>query len=66
HLFDDQGRNLAEQLLERGLAYQSPFPANPKFLDCYKEAEDKAPCQTRPLEPSAPRCRPDQSLYHRF
>jgi micrococcal nuclease len=42
HLFDEQGRNLAEQLLERGLAYQSPFPSNPKFLDCYKEAEDQA------------------------
>ncbi|MGB4333366.1 MAG: thermonuclease family protein, partial [Chromatiaceae bacterium] len=49
HLFDDQGRNLAEQLLERGLAYQSPFPANPKFLDCYKEAEDKARLAKRGL-----------------
>ncbi|MBP8290756.1 MAG: thermonuclease family protein [Chromatiaceae bacterium] len=42
HLFDDQRRNLSEQLIERGLAYQSPFPANPKFLDCYKRAEDEA------------------------
>ena len=42
HLFDDQGRNISEQLIERGLAYQSPFPANPKFLDCYKRAEDEA------------------------
>ncbi|MFZ1538714.1 MAG: thermonuclease family protein, partial [Chromatiaceae bacterium] len=42
HVFDDQGRNISEQLLERGLAYQNPFPSNPKFLDCYKEAENEA------------------------
>ena len=42
HLFDAQGRNISEQLIARGLAYQSPFPANPRFLDCYKQAEDEA------------------------
>ncbi len=49
HLFDDQGRNISEQLIALGLAYQSPFPANPKFLDCYKEAEDKARLAKRGL-----------------
>ncbi len=42
HLYDKNGRNIGEQLLERGLAYLSPFPSNPRFLDCYDQAEDEA------------------------
>jgi micrococcal nuclease len=49
HVFDDQGRNIGEQLLGRGLAYQSPFPSNPKFLNCYKAAEDEARLAKRGL-----------------
>jgi len=42
HVLDEQGRNLSEQLLVRGLAYPTPFPTNPKFLGCYQEAGNEA------------------------
>jgi len=49
HVFDEQGHNLGEQLLERGLAYHSPFPANPRFLECYQAAEEQARLARRGL-----------------
>lgn len=42
YVFGADGRNLAERLLRRGLAYQTVIPPNDRFLDCYRAAEEDA------------------------
>jgi endonuclease YncB( thermonuclease family) len=42
HVYDRDGRSLAEHLLRRGLAYQVAIPPNDRFADCHRDAEEAA------------------------
>jgi len=42
YLFDAEGRNLAEALLRRGLAYLAVIPPNLRYVDCLAQAQASA------------------------
>ena len=49
HVYDQDGRNLSEELLRRGLAYLAIIPPNDRFSDCYLKAETEARARHRGL-----------------
>lgn len=49
HVYDRDGRGLAEHLLRRGLAYQVVIPPNDRFADCLQGAEESARAARRGL-----------------
>lgn len=49
HVYDRNGRSLAEHLLRRGLAYQVAIPPNDRFADCLRGAEESARVARRGL-----------------
>lgn len=53
HVFTRDGRNLQQQLLLRGLAFNLPFPPNLRYQDCYRQAEHHARHARRRLWRSA-------------
>ena len=42
HIYDRDGRNLIERLLEEGLGFAIVFPPNLEHIDCYQRAEQRA------------------------
>ncbi len=53
HVFTRDGRNLQQLLLERGLAFNLPFPPNLRYQHCYHRAENSARRAGRGLWSSA-------------
>lgn len=49
HIFDSQGRNLTQRLLETGAGQWLVIPPNLKFADCYRRAQQSARAERRGL-----------------